>query len=160
MQMCMSIALNYTIKFVVELLAYLVRSVDGGAHLQHLFQSGFIFLKVLYLLLKSVLSTTVEGRSCKRGKEGEGERGGGGGEGAWEYGQVNKKCSVSVSEHQSVAQQQTMPSLKATKITPPVLILPLFQGQLSRQLAVKWATIPFAHQLMASIHHPELLIPF
>ena len=73
--MCKSIALNYTIKFVVELLAYLVWSVDGGAHLQHLFQSGFIFLKVLYLLLKSVLSTTVEGRSCRRGKGRRGERG-------------------------------------------------------------------------------------
>jgi hypothetical protein len=48
--------------------------MDGGAHLQHLFQSGFIFLKVLYLLLKSVLSTTVEGRSCRRGKERKGEK--------------------------------------------------------------------------------------
>ena len=139
----------------------MVRSVNGGTHLQHLFQSGFIFLKVLDLLLKSILSTTVEGRSCRRGKGRRREREGGkGGSVSMGIGQVNKKCSVSVSEHQSVAQQQTMPSLKATKITPPVLILPLFQGRLSRQLAVKWATIPFAHQLMASIHHPELLIPF
>ena len=62
---------------MAKLLAYLMRSVDGGAHLQHLLQSGFIFLKVLYLLLKSVLSTTVEGRRCKSGKERRGRREGG-----------------------------------------------------------------------------------
>ena len=57
------IALRFMVKIVVELSTYLVRSVDGGTHLQHLLESGFIFLKVLYLLFNSVLSTAVEGGS-------------------------------------------------------------------------------------------------
>lgn len=54
---------------------HLMRSVDGGTHLQHLLESGFVLLKVLYLLLNSILSATVEGRSWKeRRRENKEER--------------------------------------------------------------------------------------
>ena len=69
--------------------------MDGGTHLQHLLESGFVFLKVLYLLFNSILSTTVEGGSWRGGKEGrrgrEKERRKGRREGEWEGGREGGK---------------------------------------------------------------------